>query len=516
MTRSATIERLPSADDQSTPGEAMAQTHRSRFAQDEYSVETAESVLDLIGETPLLRLNHRLARGIKAPLYAKLEYLNPGGSVKDRIGLRMIEAAEREGKLKKGGTIIEPTSGNTGVGLAMVAALKGYKTIFVMPDKMSPEKVALLKAYGAEVVVAPTNVARESPESYYSVADRLTREISGAFQPNQYFNENNPLSHYETTGPEIWRQTNGRIDVFIAGVGTGGTITGVARYLKERNPEITIVGVDTEGSLYTGKEVKPYKVEGVGEDFIPGTVDLDIIDAWETISDREAFLMCRRMAREEGILVGGSCGLAVAGALRYARKVDEDKVVVVLLPDSGRSYLSKIYNDDWMRDQGFIDRFGDRKVVADLLPTASTLICAEGSETARAVIDRMHQHGISQIPVVASTISEGCAPSLDAIIGVIEERSLLEKVFRRPETLDAQVTTVMDAPLPFVDAAEDMEDLFPLFTDGGNGAIIVREGEPVGIITRSDLLEFVAHQRSSRQQEAAKAAPKANSKGGAQ
>ena len=228
---------------------------------------------------------------------------------------------------------------------------------------MSPEKVALLKAYGAEVVVTPTNVARESPESYYSVADRLTREIPGAFQPNQYFNENNPLSHYETTGPEIWRQTNGKIDVFIAGVGTGGTITGVARYLKEQNPQITIVGVDTEGSLYTSKEVKPYKVEGVGEDFIPGTVDLDLIDAWETISDREAFLMCRRMAREEGVLVGGSCGLALAGALRYARKIKEDKVVVVLLPDSGRSYLSKIYNDDWMRDQGFIDRFGDRKVV---------------------------------------------------------------------------------------------------------------------------------------------------------
>ncbi|MCW3097569.1 MAG: cystathionine beta-synthase [Chthonomonadaceae bacterium] len=364
MTRSATLNILPSADVKFTTGEAATQTRSGHFAQDEYGVETAESVLDLIGETPLLRLNHRLARGIRAALYAKLEFFNPGGSVKDRIGLRMIEAAEREGKLKKGGTIVEPTSGNTGVGLAMVAALKGYKTVFVMPDKMSSEKVALLKAYGAEVVVAPTNVARESPESYYSVADRLTREIPGAFQPNQYFNENNPRSHYETTGPEIWRQTNGKIDVFVAGVGTGGTITGVARYLEERNPNITIVGVDTEGSLYTNKEVKPYKVEGVGEDFIPGTVDLDLIDAWETIRDREAFLMCRRMAREEGILVGGSSGLALAGALRYARKIKEDKVVVVLLPDTGRNYLSKIYNDDWMRDQGFIDRSGDRKVVA--------------------------------------------------------------------------------------------------------------------------------------------------------
>jgi cystathionine beta-synthase len=498
MTSFDTWDSLPATDVKSTAGEAAAQTHRRRFAQDEHGVETAESVLDLIGETPLLRLNHRLARGIKAPLYAKLEYLNPGGSVKDRIGVRMIEAAEREGKLKKGGTIIEPTSGNTGVGLALVAALKGYKTLFVMPDKMSPEKIALLKAYGAEVVVTPTNVARESPESYYSVADRLTREIPGAFQPNQYFNANNPLSHYETTGPEIWRQTNGKIDVFIAGVGTGGTITGVARYLKEQNPNITIVGVDTEGSLYTGKEVKPYKVEGVGEDFIPGTVDMDLIDEWETISDREAFLMCRRMAREEGIPVGGSGGLALAGALRYTRKIKEDQVVVVLLPDSGRSYLSKIYNDDWMRDQGFIDRFGDRRVVADLLPAASTLICGQAGETVRTIIDRMHRHGISQIPVVEGATPEDCAPSQDAIVGVIEERSLLEKVFRQPETLDAQITTVMSEPLPFVDAVEDMETLFPLFTDGGNGAIVVRDGEPVGIITRSDLLDFVAHQRSRK------------------
>lgn len=320
------------------------------------SIEAVDSVLELIGETPLLRLNHRLARGLKPAVYAKLEYLNPGGSVKDRIGLRMVEAAEQAGRLKKGGTIVEPTSGNTGVGLAMVAALKGYRTIFVMPDKMSAEKIALLKAYGAEVIVTPTNVARESPDSYYSVADRLAREIPGAFQPNQYFNPNNPASHYETTGPEIWRQTAGQIDYFVAGVGTGGTITGVARYLKEQNPNVCIVGVDAEGSLYTGKEVRPYKVEGVGEDFIPGTVDLSLIDEWETIGDREAFLMCRRMAREEGILVGGSSGLALAGALRLARRVRKGRNIVALLPDSGRSYLSKIYNDDWMRDQGFIDR----------------------------------------------------------------------------------------------------------------------------------------------------------------
>jgi cystathionine beta-synthase len=468
--------------------------------RDELGVEAVDSVLDLIGETPLLRLNHRIARGIKPAIYAKLEYLNPGGSVKDRIGLRMVEAAEQAGLLKKGGTIVEPTSGNTGVGLAMVAAMKGYKTIFVMPDKMSPEKIALLKAYGADVIVTPTNVPRESPDSYYSVADRLAREIPGGFQPNQYFNENNPLSHYETTGPEIWRQTGGKIDYFVAGVGTGGTITGVARYLKEQNPDITIVGVDPEGSLYTGSEVRPYKVEGVGEDFIPGTVDLNIIDEWETVGDRESFLMCRRFAREEGILVGGSCGLALAGALRFARKIAEDKIMVVLLPDSGRGYLSKIFNDDWMRDQGFIDRFGDRHEVGKLLPERSRIIYASTKETVRAAIDRMHEHGISQIPVVEGKVPEkGKAPNLESIVGVIEERSLLEKVFRQPEVIDASVAEVMEKPLPFVEAGEDMESLFPLFTDGGNGAIVVSNEEPVGVITRSDLLEFVAHQRTKQE-----------------
>jgi cystathionine beta-synthase len=468
-----------------------------RPLRDEHGVEAFQSVLDLIGETPLLRLNHRLARGVKPALYAKLEYLNPGGSVKDRIGLRMIEAAERDGLLKKGGTIVEPTSGNTGVGLAMVAALKGYKTVFVMPDKMSPEKAALLKAYGAEVVVTPTNVPRESPDSYYSVADRLAREIPGGFQPNQYYNANNPESHYETTGPEIWRQTGGKIDVFVAGVGTGGTITGVARFLKEQNPQIIIVGVDAEGSLYTGKEVRPYKVEGVGEDFIPGTVDLDRIDAWETVGDRESFLMCRRMAREEGVLIGGSGGLALAGALRYARKIKEDGVIVVLIPDSGRSYLSKIYNDDWMRDQGYLDRFGDRHKIDRLLPAHSRMFCAGKRETVRDAIDRMHRHGISQMPVVdGDAPDEGAPPHLQAIVGVIEERSLLEKVFRHPEIVDAVVETVMEGALPVVEADDDVASLFPLFTDGGNAAVVVRDGEPVGVITRSDLLEYVAHQRS--------------------
>ena len=467
-----------------------------QFSRDEHGVEAYDTVLDLIGDTPLLRLNHRLARGLKPALYAKLEYLNPGGSVKDRIGLRMIEAAEQAGLLRKGGTIVEPTSGNTGVGLAMVAALKGYKMVFVMPDKMSQEKISLLKAYGAEVVVTPTNVPRESPDSYYSVAERLAREIPGGFQPNQYFNENNPISHYETTGPELWRQTGGKIDYFIAGVGTGGTISGVARYLKERNPRVTIVGIDPEGSMYTG-EVKPYKIEGVGEDFIPGTVDLSLIDEWETVGDREAFLTCRRMAREEGVLIGGSGGMALAGALRFARKVKENKIVVVLLPDSGRGYLSKVFNDDWMRDQGFLDRFGDRRVIGDLLPENSRLICAGTSETLRVAIDRLHQNSISQMPVVQGNPPPvNQPPHLETIIGVLEERSLLEKVFHHPESVDSAVATVMDEPLPIVDADDDVESLFPLFTDGGNGAIVIRNGEPMGIITRSDLLEFVAHQKA--------------------
>jgi len=483
-----------------TTGAPESESLRPGLTRDPRGVAAADSILDLIGETPLLRLNQRVGRGIKPALYAKLEYLNPGGSVKDRIGVRMVEAAEEAGLLRRGGTIVEPTSGNTGVGLAMVAALKGYRMIFVMPDKMSTEKIALLKAYGAEVVVTPTNVPRESPDSYYSVADRLAREIPGGFQPNQYFNPNNPLSHYLTTGPEIWRQTGGAIDYFVAGVGTGGTISGVARYLKEKNPRITIVGVDPEGSLYTGSDVRPYKVEGVGEDFIPGTVDLSLIDEWETVGDREAFLMCRRLAREEGVVAGGSCGLALAGALRFARNVREDKVIVVLLPDSGRSYLSKIYNDDWMRDQGFLDRFGDRKVAGELLPPGSAVICAGTQETVRAAIDRMHRHSISQMPVVdgAPPEADGEPPALDRIVGVLEERSLLEKVFRHPESIEQTVGAVMGEPLPVVDAEDDIESLFPLFTDGGNGAIVAQGDAPVGIITRSDLLDFVAHQKTKK------------------
>jgi cystathionine beta-synthase len=475
---------------------------------DKRGVLAADNVLDLIGNTPLIRLNERLGRGIKASIYAKLEYLNPGGSIKDRIGLKMIEAAEKSGQLRAGGTIVEPTSGNTGVGLAMVAALKGYKCVFVLPDKMSQEKITLLKAYGAEVVVTPTNVERESPESYYSVADRLTLQIPGAFQPNQYFNKNNPQSHYESTGPEIWNQTGGNIDYLVAGVGTGGTISGTARYLKEQNPNIKVVGVDPEGSLYTGKIARPYKIEGVGEDFIPPNAELERIDAWETISDRDSFLMCRRIAREEGILVGGSGGMAIAGALRFARKVDRDAVIIVVVPDGGRSYLSKIFNDDWMRDQGYLSLFDPKIHIGELiggLDAPRNMIHASANEPVRTAIDRLHEYGISQMPVLqeaqfGSLVKINSENSVERILGVVEERSLLEKIYRNPIAIDAPVKSVMDAPLPIVDAAGEISSLFGLFRGTTSGAIVADKGRIVGIITRSDLLDFVAHRRSYREE----------------
>ena len=312
-----------------------------------------DSLLDLIGNTPLVRLGN-LGRGLSCALVAKLEMLNPGGSVKDRVGIRMIEAAERDGRLQAGGTIVEPTSGNTGVGLAIAAAIKGYRCIFTMPDKISPEKIDLLRAYGAEVVIAPTAVPPDSPESYYRVADRLTEEIPGAFQPNQYWNPENPRTHLETTGPEIWEQTGGRVTHFVTGVGTGGTVSGTGRYLKGQNPDVVVVGGDPEGSLYTGR-AHPYLTEGIGEDFIPGTFDADVVDRWVTVSDADAFQMARRVVRLEGLLVGGSGGTALVAAVEVAGELGADDLVVVLVPDSGRGYVSKIFNDDWMAAHGLLD-----------------------------------------------------------------------------------------------------------------------------------------------------------------
>src|SRR5688572_6477662 len=329
-------------------------------------MQAVDSLIDLVGHTPLVRM-HRFSAGVAPTLLAKVEYVNPGGSVKDRIALAMVTAAEESGALRPGGTIVEPTSGNTGAGLAIVAAQRGYRCVFVMPDKMSSEKIALLRAFGAEVVVCPTAVAPEHPESYYSVSDRLAREIPGGWKPNQYQNPMNPQAHYETTGPEIWAQTEGKITHFVAGVGTGGTISGTARYLKEQNPDIVVVGADPEGSVYSGGTGRPYLVEGVGEDFWPGTYDASVVDRIEAISDRDSFITTRRLAREEGLLVGGSCGLAAAAALRVSAELDESAVVVVLLPDGGRGYLSKIFNDEWMADFGFLTKDTAEPAVRDVL-----------------------------------------------------------------------------------------------------------------------------------------------------
>ena len=457
------------------------------------------NVIAAMGNTPLVRLN-AVTRGIRTPVVAKLEMLNPGGSVKDRIGIRMIEEAERRGWLKPGGTIVEPTSGNTGVGLAMAAAVKGYHCIFVMPDKVAPEKVALLRAYGAEVVTTPTAVERDSPESYYSVADRLTREVPNAFQPNQYFNPMNPRAHYEATGPEIWRQTAGRITHFVAGVGTGGTISGVARYLKEQNPEINVIGVDPEGSIYTSENIHTYKVEGVGEDFWPGTFDRTVVDEWVQVTDRDAFLTARRVTREEGILVGGSGGMAVWAALEVAKRVDDpNALMVVLLPDSGRGYLSKIYNDDWMRENGFLSRFSRPVRVGRLiterdghLPSVVAVSC---TDTVEHAIELLRKHDISQLPVVrdGAGLDRGQV-EVQAIVGSIQERSLLDHLYRKPDILNAAVSTIMDPPFSLVDANEEIERVFPLLASGSQAVLVEREGYVVGVITRSDLLDFAAQQ----------------------
>jgi cystathionine beta-synthase len=450
-------------------------------------VEFRESILDLVGHTPLVRL-HKVTAGLRPTILAKLEELNPGGSVKDRISLTMVEDAERSGKLRPGGTIIEPTSGNTGHGLAMVAAIKGYKMVFVMPDKMSAEKVSLLKAYGADVVICPTNVERESPQSYYSVADRLAREIPGAFQPNQYFNPRNPQAHYQTTGPEIWEQTDGRIDVFVAGMGTGGTISGVSKYLKERKPGVHVVGADPEGSLYSGP-IAPYKVEGVGEDFIPGTMDLKTIDQIVQVTDKESFMAARRLAREEGILVGGSSGLALHAALVVAAERGPDEVIVVLFPDTGRNYLSKFFNDEWMRQNGFLARIGAvriREVLASHPKGLPQLVTVEAGKSVGEAIDLMQRYGISQLPVVEESNGHG-------VIGTLQERTLLDRVYRDPAIVTHSVSGAMDAPLSQVGFDSSLDDAFEPLLRGEQAVLVVDDEKPVAVITRADLLEFVAH-----------------------
>ncbi len=444
----------------------------------------SENVLELIGNTPLVKLNS-VAKGIKPLLLAKLEFMNPGGSVKDRIGITMVEAAEKAGLLKPGGTIVEPTSGNTGVGLAMVAALKGYKCVFVMPDKMSEEKIRLLRAYGAEVIITPTNVAPESPESYYSVSTRLAKEIPGGFKPDQYQNMSNPEAHYLTTGPEIWEQTGGKVDVFVCGMGTGGTISGVAKYLKEKNPDVKIVGVDPEGSLYAGDVARPYKIEGIGEDFIPGTINLDIIDEMVVVSDKESFVMTRRLAREEGLLVGGSCGSAVVGAYKYIIKhnLGKDKTVVVLLPDSGRSYLSKIFSDNWMKENGFMEQTMDTNVLQLLHSKGNVreLISISPEKTVAEAVELMRSNDISQLPVLEN----------DTIIGSIQESNILNKIFENLNITQKQIKELMSAPFPTINADEKVSQVYKKLS-GGNPAVVVLENKiPVGLVTKMDLITYL-------------------------
>jgi cystathionine beta-synthase len=461
--------------------------------------EQFPTVLELVGATPIVRLE-KLSPAGGAQILAKLEYLNPGGSVKDRIGLPMIEAAERDGKLKPGGTIVEPTSGNTGVGLAIAAAIKGYRCIFVMPDKMSQEKIALLRAYGAEVVITPTAVEHDSPESYYSVSDRLAEEIPGGFKPDQYSNMNNPEAHYKHTGPEVWEQTNGgEIDAIVVSVGTGGTISGLGRYFKERKPEVLIVGADPEGSVYTAKsenDLHPYLVEGIGKDTWPETMDPDVVDEWVRVSDRESFRWARRLAREEGLLSGGSGGTSVYAAVQIAKRLGPGKRVLMMIPDSGRNYLSKFYDDNWMLEHGFLERQAPLPTVDEVLLAKHggelpNLVTISAHQKVGEGIDTMQRYGISQLPV----IRDGSCESLADVIGSLQDRALLERVFTNPDVLHEDVATAMQPPLGAVETSASLDDVFATLSGGSNAIVVCQDGKPVGVLTRSDLLEFLAHRR---------------------
>ena len=462
-------------------------------------MDVADSPLELIGNTPMVRLG-KIGSGLESDLIAKLETTNPGGSSKDRPALTMVEAAEREGLLKPGSTIIEPTSGNTGVGLAIVAAQRGYKCIFVMSDKMAPEKIDVLRAYGAEVVVCPTAVPPEHPDSYYSTAERLTKETPNSFRPDQYSNPNNPRSHYESTGPEIWRQTKGRVTHFVAGAGTGGTITGVGRYLKEQNPNIKIIAADPEGSVYSGGAGRPYLTEGVGEDFWPSNYDPSIVDEVIAISDADAFEMARMVTQREGILIGGSGGTAVAAALRVARAQSAGAVVVVLIPDSGRGYLSKIFNDAWMTDYGFLRPHNEldagdvlaAKVKRQSLGLADLVLVTE-EVLVRDAISLMRKNDVSQLLV---TVTDELPLAAKEVSGSLSELGLLEATMRDATVLDLRVKDVADPPMPMIGVGMSITELTRRLSLTA-GLLVLDGGHPVGVLTRSDLLGFL-EQRSGK------------------
>lgn len=453
-------------------------------------VDYYENVIDLVGNTPLVRLG-RVAEGLPAMLLAKVEYFNPGGSVKDRIALKMVEQAEKEGKIGPGGTIVEPTSGNTGIGLALVAQRRGYRCVFVCPDKVSEDKRNTLKAYGAEVVVCPTAVPPEHPDSYYNVSDRLVAEIDGAWKPDQYANPANPQSHYESTGPEIWTQTDGRVTHFVAGIGTGGTISGTGRYLKEvSDGRVQIIGADPEGSVYSGGDGRPYLVEGVGEDFWPQAYDRDIVDGVEAVSDRESFEMTRRLAREEGLLVGGSCGTAVVAALRVAARSGPDDVIVVLLPDGGRGYLGKIFNDEWLASYGFLSASHEGVTVGDVLRRKSgdmpALVHTHPNETLTQAIAILREYNVSQMPVVRAE-----PPVMAAeVAGSVVERDLLDALFTGKAHLTDAVEKHMSPPLPMVGAGEPVNVAVDAL-GSADALLVLDDGKPTGVLTRADLLSHL-------------------------
>ena len=441
-----------------------------------------DNVLASIGNTPLIRLNRSVAH-LGPSIYAKVESFNPGGSAKDRVALRMIDEAEREGLLRPGGTVIEATAGNTGLGLALVSAVRGYRCIFVLPDKMSSDKVRLLRAYGAEVVITPTNVPPDSPESYNGVAQRLAREIKGSWRAGQFTNLANPLAHYETTGPEIWEQTEGRVSVFVASAGTGGTISGAGHYLKEQNPRIRVIGADIEGSILSGGTPGSWKVEGIGEDFVPCTLNAQVIDEWIRVSDAESFFTARQVAREEGILLGGSSGTALTAAFRYALRCSPDDVVVALCPDTGRNYLSKMYDDFWMAQNGFIDLAPEKTTAGDVLAALNRegkLIYLLPDDSLQRAADIFREHVISQLPVLEN----------GQMVGAVQEITIVHAQHRGVESAKVRLRDVMARPLPYVDAGVLLEEIYRLLLSGNSAVAVMRDGRLTGLITRSDLMEF--------------------------
>jgi len=462
------------------------------MAKDLKKVCYYDTILQTIGNTPLVKLS-RITKNIKGLILAKVEYFNPGGSVKDRIGFSIIEEAEQEGRLKPGGTVVESTSGNTGMGLALAAAVKGYKTVFTLPDKMSMEKIRLLRAFGAEVIVTPTAVPHESPESYTEVAKRIVRETPNSILANQYYNPRNPESHYQTTGPEIWEQTGGQIDYFVCGIGTGGTISGAGKFLKEQNPNIKVIGIDPKGSalreyFYTKKItpiLKTYKVEGIGQDYVPGVLHFEYVDEVIEATDKESFLVARRLTREEGLLVGGSSGTAVAGMLKIADRFTDDDVVVVLLPDSGERYLSKIYNDDWMRENGFLtpEKITVRYILQSKGKQAEGLVSIDPITTIRRALDLIKEHDVSQLPVL----------DRGKPVGAVHDHELMATVMERPTLIDSPVSTVMSPSFPAVNIDSQIDDVIRLMTPKKNYAVLVEDEQRIsGILTRYDVIEFMA------------------------